>query len=163
MSGVVAIAKRVVERAPGVIAPPSAQSAAVIGIILLLDQVFDVFLRASGPADAAVQRLGGVPGGRSRSIESDTVSARHVTPAMPDPEPVLVNAEFVEGEGNPAMRPVGYEPPQFVHDTVQRRDGVYADRNGAREQGRLLGPDDGEGPRYESDYRLCEWGPAPCE
>jgi hypothetical protein len=163
MSGVVAIAERVVERAPGLIAAPTAPTAAVIGIILLLDQVFDVFLSASAPAEAAVQRLGGVPAGRSHSLESDTVGARRVAPAMPDPEPVLVNTELVEGEGNRAMCPAGCQPRELVHDTVQRRDGVYADRNEAREQGRRLGPSDGEGPRYESDYRLCECGPAPCE
>jgi hypothetical protein len=91
MSGVVAIAKRVAEPAPGLIAAPSA---AVIGVILLLDRIFDAFLTTSAPADAAVQRLGGVPAGRSRSPESDTVGARRVTQAKPDPEPVLVMCEW---------------------------------------------------------------------
>jgi hypothetical protein len=152
MSGVVAIARRVVECASRLMAPPSA---AIMGIILLLDRIFDVFLGTGAPANAAVQRLVGVPAGRSRSLESDTADAQHVTTATPNREPVIVHAELVEEDSGRVMRPTGSMLPELVHVTVQRSDGVYAGANEAWEQSRSLGPGDGDGKglRYESDYR----------
>jgi hypothetical protein len=157
MSGVVAIARRVVERAPRLIAP---LWAAIIGIILLLDRIFDVFLGTGAPAHAAVQRLGGVPAGRSRSLESDTADAQHVTLATPNREPVIVRAELVQEDGSRIIRPTGYKLSELVHVTVQRSDGVYAGANEAWEQSRSLGPGDGDGksPRYETDYRPGQVG-----
>jgi hypothetical protein len=151
MGRTTAITGRVVERAAGLIATPWA---AIICAILLLDRIFDVVPAAAVPAGATVQRLGGAPAGRSHSLESDTAGAQSVTPATPNPEPVVVDARRVEGEGNPVIRPA-HKPPAPVHDAAQRSDGVYADVNQAGEQGRSRGPGagDGNGPRYESDYR----------
>jgi hypothetical protein len=135
MSGAVAMTGRVVDRASGLVATPWA---AIVGIILLLDRIFAVFLGTSAPTDAALYRQGGVPARRSRSLESDTADAQYVALATPNPEPVLVGAEFVEGEGNRVMRPAGHKPPQLAHATVQRSDGVYVGLNEAWEQGRGL-------------------------
>jgi hypothetical protein len=152
MGRFVAITRGVVERTPGLIATPWA---AIIGIILLLDRIFDVFLGTGAPADATLQRLGGVPALRSRSSESDNADAQCAAPVASIPEPAVVGAELAAGEGNPFIHPAGHNPPEFVHVTVQRSDGAYVGPNEAWEQGMSLQPDDGDGkgPRYESDYR----------
>src|SRR5262245_26339213 len=131
MSRVVAIAGRVAECAPGLVATPWA---AIIGIILLLDRIFDVFLGTGAPADAVVQRLGGVPAGRSLSSKSDTADAQRVTSPTPNGESVIVDVKLVHGEGNAVLRPAEYEPRGPVSGAVQRSDGVYVGVNQAWKQ-----------------------------
>jgi hypothetical protein len=132
MARTAAITERVVECAPGLLATPWAVS---IGIIRLLDRIFDVFLRAGAPANVTIQRLGGVPAGRSRCLELDTDGVQHVAPTMPN------------------------HPPVFVGATVQHGDGVYAGVDESWAQSRSLGPaGHGNGLRYQSDYRPGQWG-----
>jgi hypothetical protein len=134
MSSLAAITGRDVKRASGLIATASP---AAIGIILLLNRIFEVFPATGTPAGAALQRLGDVPARRSRSLESDTADAQHLVPAMPNPEPDILGAELVEGEANPVMRPAEYKPSE-PDNMVQRSDGVYVGLNEAWEQGRSL-------------------------
>lgn len=95
-----AIAGSVVERAPGLIATPCA---AVIGITLLFDRIFDVFLGTGASAETVVQRLGRVAAGRSRSSQSDTADTQRVTPPTPSHKSVI------DGEGRL------YKPDYLAH------------------------------------------------
>jgi hypothetical protein len=152
MSQVVAIAGRVAERAPELVATPWA---AIIRIILLLDRVFDVFLGTGAPADAVVQRLGGVPANRPLSSKSDTADRQRVTSPTPNRESVIVGAKLVQGERNAVVRSAGCTPPGPVSEAVQHSDGVSSvGVNQAWKQSRSLEPGDGDGKglRYESDY-----------
>jgi hypothetical protein len=128
-----AITERVVECVPRLVATPWA---AVIGIILLLDRIFDVFLGTGAPASVTIQRLGGMPVGRSCSTKSDIDGVQHGAPTMPNRTPVLVGA------------------------AVQHGDGGYAGVNESWAQSRSLGPSDGDGTglRYQSDYRPGQLG-----
>jgi hypothetical protein len=130
------ITGRFIERSAGLIAT---LWVAIIDMILLLDRSADIFLRTGLPADAAVQRLGYMPSGRSCSLESDTVDARHATLSTSHRELVVVGAGRVIREGNPVMRPAGYKPPEPVHDGVRCSDGGYVDADEAWVQGRSLG------------------------
>jgi hypothetical protein len=127
------ITQRVAECAPRLIAAPWT---AIIGIILLVDRVFDVFLGTGAPANATIQRLGGVPARRSRGSKSDITGVQQVTPTMPNHTPVLVRA------------------------TAQHGDGGYAGVNESWAQDHSLGPSDGDGKglRYQSDYRPGQLG-----
>jgi hypothetical protein len=136
MGWVGVIAGRLIERSAGLIAT---LWVAIIDMILLLDRSADVFLGMRSPADTTVQRLGGMPSSRSCSLESDTADARHITPSTANRELVIVGAVRVAGEGNPVMRPAGYQPPEPVYDAVQSSDGGYVDGDEAWEQGRSLG------------------------
>jgi hypothetical protein len=101
MGRTVAIAGRFVGHVPGLIATPYA---ATIGTTLLLHGVFDVVRATGGSAGTTVQRLDGAPAGRSCCSESDTAGAQRLTPATPNAEPAVVDAERVEGERNPVTR-----------------------------------------------------------
>lgn len=128
MARTATITQRVVECAPRLVATPWA---AIIGITLLLDRIFDVFLGTGASASVTIQRLGGVPVRRSRGLESDTAGVQQVVPAMSNHTPMLVRA------------------------TAQHGDGGYAGVNESWAQGHSLGPGDGAGKglRYQSDYR----------
>jgi hypothetical protein len=122
-----AITERVVECAPRLVATPWA---AIIGIILLLDRIFDVFLGTGAPASVTIQRLGGVPVRRSRSLESDTAGVQQVTPTMPNRTPTLVGAGVNEswaqgrslgpgdGDGKGLRYQSDYRPGQLGSKTM---------------------------------------------
>ncbi|MBO0884892.1 MAG: hypothetical protein J2P17_32075 [Mycobacterium sp.] len=133
MARTATITQTVVECAPRLVAAPWA---AIIGIILLLDRIFDVFLGTGTPAGVTIQRLGGVPARRSRGLQSDTAGVQQVTPTMSNHTPMLIRA------------------------TVQHSDGGYVGVNESWAQGHSLRPGDGDGKglRYQSDYRPGQLG-----